>query len=153
MSVAFPTHVWKMPNICKHIIVGLFSHMCAFSHTYVSKSKHVWEKHPGVNILGKLQFVVFALLPFCPFALMPPCPHALKPLPLPPPWLSLSFKFLRLSREDIFCFCFHISDHVQVSLTLLMLLLPAKMRTMTFFSRSQTTSLQGKEQVQVIMGS
>ena len=43
MSVAFPTHVWKMANICKHIIVWLFSHMCAFSHTYVSKSKHVWK--------------------------------------------------------------------------------------------------------------
>merc|ERR1712155_225260 len=45
-SVAFPTHVWKMANICKHIIVWLFSHMCAFSHAYVSKSKHVWKKAP-----------------------------------------------------------------------------------------------------------
>ena len=41
MSVAFPTHVWEMANICKHIIVWFFSHTCAFSHTYVSKSKHV----------------------------------------------------------------------------------------------------------------
>ena len=46
MSVAFPTHVWKMPNICKYIIVWLFSHMCAFSRTYVLKSKHVWKKAP-----------------------------------------------------------------------------------------------------------
>ena len=45
-SVAFPTHVWKMANICNHIIVWLFSHMCAFSQTYVSKSKHVWKKAP-----------------------------------------------------------------------------------------------------------
>ena len=45
-SVAFPTHVWKMPNICTDIIVWLFSHMCAFSHTYVSKSKHVWKIAP-----------------------------------------------------------------------------------------------------------
>ena len=37
MSVAFPTHVWKMANICKHMIVWLFSHMCAFSQTYVLK--------------------------------------------------------------------------------------------------------------------
>ena len=46
MSVAFPTHVWKMPNICKTIIVWLFSHMCAFSRTYLLKSKHVWKKAP-----------------------------------------------------------------------------------------------------------
>ena len=46
MSVAFPTHVWKMPNICKCTIVRLFSHMYAFSRTYVLKSKHVWKKAP-----------------------------------------------------------------------------------------------------------
>ena len=56
MSVAFPTHVWKMANICKHIILWLFSHMCAFSHTYVSKSKHVWKKDLGVNIATCLVF-------------------------------------------------------------------------------------------------
>ena len=58
MSVAFPTHVWKMPNICKHIIVWLFSHMCAFSHTYVSKSKHVWKIAPRckyTNVFGFFQ--------------------------------------------------------------------------------------------------
>ena len=58
MSVAFPTHVWKMPNICNHIIVWLFSHMCAFSHTYVSKSKHVWKKAPRckyTNVFGFFQ--------------------------------------------------------------------------------------------------
>ena len=57
-SVAFPTHVWKMPNICNHIIVWLFSHMCAFSHTYVSKSKHVWKKAPRckyTNVFGFFQ--------------------------------------------------------------------------------------------------
>jgi len=58
MSVAFPTHVWKMPNICKHIIVWLFAHMCAFSHTYVSKSKHVWKIAPRckyTNVFGFFQ--------------------------------------------------------------------------------------------------
>ena len=58
MSVAFPTHVWKMANICKHIIVWLFSHMCAFSHTYVSKSKHVWKIAPRckyTNVFGFFQ--------------------------------------------------------------------------------------------------
>ena len=35
MSVAVSTHVWKIPNICKYIIVWLFSHMCAFFHTCV----------------------------------------------------------------------------------------------------------------------
>ena len=57
-SVAFPTHVWKMANICKHIIVWLFSHMCAFSHTYVSKSKHVWKIAPRckyTNVFGFFQ--------------------------------------------------------------------------------------------------
>ena len=57
-SVAFPTHVWKMPNICNHIIVWLFSHMCVFSHTYVSKSKHVWKKAPRckyTNVFGFFQ--------------------------------------------------------------------------------------------------
>ena len=79
----------------------------------------------GDSLLGKLQFVVL--------------PFALISLPLPPPWLS--FKFLRLSREDFFCFCFHISVHVQVSSTFLMLLLPAQMTTMTFFSRRQFMSM------------
>ena len=83
--------------------------------------------------MGKLQFVVFALLPFCPFAPMP--------LPLPLSWFSCSFMFWRLSREDIFCICFHISVHVQISSTLLMLLLPAQMTTMTFFSRRQFMSM------------
>ena len=58
MSVAFPTHMWKMPNICKYIIVWLFSHMCAFSHTYVSKSKHVWKIAPRCkysNVFGFFQ--------------------------------------------------------------------------------------------------
>ena len=58
MSVAFPTHVWKIPNICTHIIVWLFSHMCAFSHTYVSKSKHVWKIAPRckyTNVFGFFQ--------------------------------------------------------------------------------------------------
>ena len=58
MSVAFPTHVWKMPNICKHIIVWLFAHMCAFSHTYMSKSKHVWKIAPRckyTNVFGFFQ--------------------------------------------------------------------------------------------------
>ena len=58
MSVAFPTHVWKMANICKHIIVWLFAHMCAFSHTYVSKSKHVWKIAPRckyTNVFGFFQ--------------------------------------------------------------------------------------------------
>ena len=58
MSVAFPTHVWKMANICKHMIVWLFSHMCAFSHTYVSKSKHVWKIAPRckyTNVFGFFQ--------------------------------------------------------------------------------------------------
>ena len=58
MSVAFPTHVWKMANICTHIIVWLFSHMCAFSHTYVSKSKHVWKIAPRckyTNVFGFFQ--------------------------------------------------------------------------------------------------
>merc|ERR1712240_445951 len=72
-------------------------------------------------------------LPFCPFALLPsyscPCPcHG-------------SFKFCRLSRDDIFSICFHISVHVKISLTLLMLLLPAQMTTMTFFSWRHTRSL------------
>ena len=70
MSVAFPTHVWKMPNICKHIIVWLFSHMCAFSHTYVSKSKHVWKKAPRckyTNVFGFFQtcWVKVKHLPKC----------------------------------------------------------------------------------------
>ena len=58
MSVAFSTHVWKMANICKHMIVWLFSHMCAFSHTYVSKSKHVWKIAPRckyTNVFGFFQ--------------------------------------------------------------------------------------------------
>ena len=53
MSVAFPTHVWKMPNICKYIIVWLFSHMCAFSRTYVLKSKHVWKNIPTCLVFSK----------------------------------------------------------------------------------------------------
>ena len=70
MSVAFPTHVWKMPNICNHIIVWLFSHMCAFSHTYVSKSKHVWKKAPRckyTNVFGFFQtcWVKVKHLPKC----------------------------------------------------------------------------------------
>ena len=72
MSVAFPTHVWKMANICKHIIVWLFSHMCAFSHTYVSKSKHVWKKAPRckyTNVFGFFQtcWVKVKHLPKCNF--------------------------------------------------------------------------------------
>ena len=72
MSVAFPTHVWKMANICKHIIVWLFSHMCAFSHTYVSKSKHVWKKAPWfkyTNVFGFFQtcWVKVKHLPQCNF--------------------------------------------------------------------------------------
>ena len=72
MSVAFPTHVWKMPNICKHIIVWLFSHMCAFSHTYVSKSKHVWKIAPRckyTNVFGFFQtcWVKVKHLPKCNF--------------------------------------------------------------------------------------
>ena len=58
MSVAFPTHVWEMANICKHIIVWFFSHTCAFSHTYVSKSKHVWKIAPRckyTNVFGFFQ--------------------------------------------------------------------------------------------------
>ena len=35
MSVAFPTHVWKMPNICKYKIVWLFSHVCFFPYICV----------------------------------------------------------------------------------------------------------------------
>ena len=71
-SVAFPTHVWKMPNICNHIIVWLFSHMCAFSHTYVSKSKHVWKKAPRckyTNVFGFFQtcWVKVKHLPKCNF--------------------------------------------------------------------------------------
>ena len=72
MSVAFPTHVWKMPNICKHIIVWLFAHMCAFSHTYVSKSKHVWKIAPRckyTNVFGFFQtcWVKVKHLPKCNF--------------------------------------------------------------------------------------
>ena len=68
--VAFPTHVWKMPNICNHIIVWFFSHMCAFSHTYVSKSKHVWKKAPRckyTNVFGFFQtcWVKVKHLPKC----------------------------------------------------------------------------------------
>ena len=91
-----------------------------------------------------LPFCPFALLPFCPFALLPFCPFA--PLPFCPHFIALApamalFKFLRLSREDIFCFCFHISVHVQISSTLLILLLPAKMTIKTLFFRRQTTSM------------
>ena len=69
-SVAFPTHVWKMPNICNHMVVWLFSHMCAFSHTYVSKSKHVWKKAPRckyTNVFGFFQtcWVKVKHLPKC----------------------------------------------------------------------------------------
>ena len=39
--------------------------------------------NPGPDLpQGKLQFVVFALLPFCPFALMPSCLHALALAPV-----------------------------------------------------------------------
>ena len=47
-----------MPNICKYIIVWLFSHMCAFSRTYLLKSKHVWKKAPRckyTNVFGFFQ--------------------------------------------------------------------------------------------------
>ena len=85
--------------------------------------------------------MVFALLPFCPLVLLPICPFALTPLPLPPSWFFCSFKFWRLSREDIVCICFHISVHVQISSTLLMLLLSAQMTTKIFISRRQTKSM------------
>ena len=70
MSVAFPTHVWKMPNICKHTIVRFFSHMFAFSRTYLSKSKHVWKKAPRckyTNVFGFFLtcWVKVKLLPKC----------------------------------------------------------------------------------------
>ena len=69
-SLAFPTHVWEMPNICKHIIVWFLSHMCAFSQTYVSKSKHVWKKAPRckyTNVFGFFQtcWVKVKHLPKC----------------------------------------------------------------------------------------
>ena len=70
MSLAFPTHVWKMPNICKHIVAWLFSHMCAFSQTYVSKSKHVWKialRCKYTNVFGFFQtcWVKVKHLPKC----------------------------------------------------------------------------------------
>ena len=84
MSVAFPTHVWKKPNIFKHIIVWLFSHMCAFSHTCVSKSKHVWKIAPRCkdtnvfgffpNMLGKSQTLNFCF--FFKFSTL--CFHLIK---------------------------------------------------------------------------
>ena len=59
-----------MPNICNNIIVWLFSHMCAFSHTYLSKSKHVWNKAPRckyTNVFGFFQtgWVKVKHLPKC----------------------------------------------------------------------------------------
>ena len=39
ISVAFPAHLQTYN--CK-----AFSHMCAFSRTYLSKSKHVWKEAP-----------------------------------------------------------------------------------------------------------
>ena len=46
----------KCPTFANiYIIVWLFPHMCAFSHTYVSKSKHAWKKAPRcqyINVFG-----------------------------------------------------------------------------------------------------
>ena len=56
MSLTFPTHVWKMPNICKPIVVWLFPHMCAFSRIYVLKPKHVWKKAPRCKYTNMFVF-------------------------------------------------------------------------------------------------
>ena len=46
----------KCPTFANiYIIVWPFPHMCAFSHTYVSKSKHAWKKAPRcqyINVFG-----------------------------------------------------------------------------------------------------
>ena len=45
-------------------------------HACLSLSLGYWSLkfHVKIANLGKLQFVVFALLSFCPIALLPPCP-------------------------------------------------------------------------------
>ena len=131
------------------VFLMVYSHLC----WQCSNKNRKCREH--INTLGKKDKLIFLMsileitrenyslwfLPFCPFALLSFCPFALTPLPLPPSWFFCSFKFWRLSREDIVCICFHISVHVQISSTLLMLLLSAQMTTKTFISKRQTTSM------------
>ena len=60
----------KCLTFAKHIIVWLFSHMCAYSRTYLSKSKHVWKKAPrckntNVFVFFQTCWVVVKHLPKC----------------------------------------------------------------------------------------
>ena len=67
-------------------------------------------KMPTFNVqaLGKLQFVVFALLPFCAFGFLPFCPVALLPLPLPCSLVQLSLGGYQMKESFVVVFTFRL---------------------------------------------